>query len=233
MIGKQHFTSLYHPARTKAFSKRNIQAGWSKAGLILFNPDRVPRDLQAPAARYPSDLSQDIGTLERRGSVQEAIPRTPLTPVSFEALMSLQNIIVKDASTLDETSKQNLERHLNKLTKAAGTFHAKSALQQDQISSLLKANNESKVRRATNSTVLGKAKVMSYEDLVAAREARREKEAAKEAARERKMRKGKRKVIAADGGEKEAEPANSGIEAHAEQHVLGEITFQAPVACMY
>ncbi len=32
------------------------------------------------------------------------------------------------ACNLDELSKQNLERHLNKLTKAAGTFHAKSAL---------------------------------------------------------------------------------------------------------
>jgi hypothetical protein len=32
-IGKEHFTYLYGPARTKAFTPRNIRAGWSKAGL--------------------------------------------------------------------------------------------------------------------------------------------------------------------------------------------------------
>jgi hypothetical protein len=42
-------------------------------------------------------------------------------------------------------------------------------------------NNEAKVRRSTKSLVLGKAKVMSYEDLEEARAKRAEKEAAKEA----------------------------------------------------
>lgn len=138
VIGKQHFTSLYYPALIKASSKRYIQAGWSKAGLFPFNPERVLKDLQAPTGppgpSNPSGLPRNIGGLERRGSIKEAIPRTSLTPVSFEALMSLQNMIVKDACNLDELSKQTLERHLNKLTKPASTFHAKSALQQDQIS---------------------------------------------------------------------------------------------------
>jgi hypothetical protein len=43
---------------------------------------------------------------------------------------------------------------------------------------LLTVNNEAKVRRSTKSLVLGKAKVMGYEELVEAREKRAEKEAA-------------------------------------------------------
>jgi hypothetical protein len=47
-------------------------------------------------------------------------------------------------------------------------------------------NDESKVRRSTTPVVLGKAKVMSYEDLEEARAKRAEKEAAKEAKGKRK-----------------------------------------------
>ena len=53
---------------------------------------------------------------------------------------------------------------------------AKGALQQDQIRFLITVNNEAKVRRSTKSIVLGKAKVMSYEDLVAKRAEREAKE---------------------------------------------------------
>jgi ribosomal protein S7 len=52
-------------------------------------------------------------------------------------------------------------------------------LQQDRIKSLLKANDEAKPRRSTKSIVLGKAKVMSFEDPVEARTKRAEKEANK------------------------------------------------------
>ncbi|MCJ1461423.1 hypothetical protein MMC07_000020 [Pseudocyphellaria aurata] len=43
---------------------------------------------------------------------------------------------------------------------------AKGALQQDHIKPLTAVNNEAKLRRSTKSIVLGKATVMSYEDLV-------------------------------------------------------------------
>ncbi|KAF1354309.1 hypothetical protein EJ07DRAFT_158470 [Lizonia empirigonia] len=51
-------------------------------------------------------------------------------------------------------------------------------------------NNEAKVRRSTKSQVLGKAKVMSYEDLEEARAKRKEKEkaASGKAARGRKRK---------------------------------------------
>jgi hypothetical protein len=56
---------------------------------------------------------------------------------------------------------------------------AERALQQDQIKFLLKVNNKAKPRRTTKSLVLGKAKVMKWEDLEAARTKRVEKEKAR------------------------------------------------------
>ncbi|KAF4627109.1 hypothetical protein G7Y89_g11046 [Cudoniella acicularis] len=60
-------------------------------------------------------------------------------------------------------------------------FLVREALKDDQIEFLNTINNEAKVRRSTKSLVLGKAKVISYEDLEEARAKRAEKEAAKEA----------------------------------------------------
>lgn len=120
----------------------------------------------------------DIG----RSCPQDDVLQTPVTPVSAEALMSLQNLIIKKyAHALDETSKQSLVRHLQKFSNAAQTSFAKGVLQQHQIRFLIRMNDESKVRRSTASVILGKAKVMSYEDLEEARAKRAEKEAAKEA----------------------------------------------------
>jgi hypothetical protein len=57
---------------------------------------------------------------------------------------------------------------------------------------LFKQNNEAKRRKSTKSTVVGKAKVMSYEDIVEAREKRASKEAAKEATKDASAASGKR-----------------------------------------
>jgi len=79
-------------------------------------------------------------------------------------------------------------------------FLAKSALQEDQIQFLNTINNKAKVRRSTKSLVLGTAKVISYEDLEAARAKRAEKEAAKEAkGNGRRGRKCKSATPEADG----------------------------------
>lgn len=91
--------------------------------------------------------------------------------------MSLQNLIIqRDAHALHETRKQNLARHLQICTKAFQKSSAKSILQEDRIQFLTTINNEAKVRRSTKSLVLGKAKVMSYEDLEVARAKRVVKE---------------------------------------------------------
>ena len=55
-------------------------------------------------------------------------------------------------------------------------FFVKSVLQQNQIQFLTANNNEVKLRRSIKSIVLGKAKVMSYEDLIAKRMEREAKE---------------------------------------------------------
>jgi hypothetical protein len=101
---------------------------------------------------------------------------TPVTPVTTKTLMPLQDLINQDTHALDEMSKRRLQRHIQKLVNAAQISFAKRALQRDQIRFLSKVNNEAKVRRSTKSVVLGKAKVMSYEDLEEARAKRAAKE---------------------------------------------------------
>ncbi|KAI1528603.1 vegetative incompatibility protein HET-E-1, partial [Pyrenophora tritici-repentis] len=136
----------------------------------------------------------DEGDVE--GYQQNEVPPTPITPVSAEGLVSLRNLIIeKDAGALDETNKRNLQRHLHKLAKAAQLSLAKGALQQNHIQFLLTVNNEAKVRRSTKSLVLGKAKVMGYEELVEAREKRVEKEAAQKA--KGKGKRGRKRTSAA------------------------------------
>ncbi|KUJ17482.1 uncharacterized protein LY89DRAFT_584597, partial [Mollisia scopiformis] len=157
---------------------KNIKAGFAASGLFPFNPDRVLRSMPAPAEpAIPSTDEVKVWTCR-----QDVEPQTPVTPVSVESFMSLGNLIIQqDAHALDETSKQNLVRHLQKCTKAFKKSSALGVLQEDRIQLLTTINNEAKVRRSTKSLVLGKAKVMSYEDLEEARAKRVVKDAAKAA----------------------------------------------------
>ena len=50
-IGKQHFTSLFSPARVTAFTLKNIKAGFTISGLFLFNPDKVLKSMLMPLAK--------------------------------------------------------------------------------------------------------------------------------------------------------------------------------------
>ena len=67
---------------------------------------------------------------------------------------------------------------------------------------MTKMNNEAKVRRSTKSVVLGKAKVMSYEDLEKARADRAAREQAK--AKGNRKRGRKRKNPAPEAGTPES-----------------------------
>jgi len=107
---------------------------------------------------------------------QGEVVQTLITP---KALILLHNLIKQDAYAEDKKSKQRLQRHIQKFSNAAQTCFAERALQREQIHFLRKVNNEAKVRRSTKSLVLGKAKVMSYEDLEEARAKRAAKDAAK------------------------------------------------------
>jgi hypothetical protein len=185
-IGKQHFTSLYKPARERAFTPKNIRAGFAASGLVPFNPDRVLRTVPKP----PDELT--LAVTNEAPCQDDAEPQTP---VSADGLMSLQNLIIeKDAHALDETSKQNLQRHLLKLAKATQLSLTTSALQQNHIQLLMAVNNEAKPRRSTRANILekGSGTVFSYEHLHEKRLKRAETDAAKKAkVKGKRGRKGK------------------------------------------
>jgi hypothetical protein len=155
-IGKQHFTSIYSPARERAFTPKNIKASFAANGLFPLNPNRVLKDIPKPIAEL---YIQKINDKQSRAYPHDEVLQMPVTPMSEEALVSLQNLISKrHTHSLDETSKQSLEKHVEKIVKIARTTLATSAIQKDQIRFLIKVNNEAKVRRSTRSTILGKAK---------------------------------------------------------------------------
>ena len=178
--------------------------------MFPFNPERVFRNTPKPPAQLLVPGAQDI-------AVVPDVPQTPITPVTAEALIPLHNLIKEDARTLDEVSQRRLQRHVQKLASAACVSFAECALLQDQNQSLIKINKEAKVRRSTRSVALGKAKVMSFEDL----EEARAKRAAKEKTSLGKVKRGrKRKVPVLDTGAAELVVQ------------IGE-PWKAPVAQMY
>jgi hypothetical protein len=102
---------------------------------------------------------------------------------------------------MDERSKHPLQKLIN----AAQVSFAECTLLRDENQLLFKQNNEAKRRRSAKSTVLGKAKVMSFEDIEEARQKRAAKEAAKEAVIPGKRgRKRKGPTPAAEGKAKRA-----------------------------
>jgi hypothetical protein len=145
-------------------------------------------------------------------------PVTPVTPMTTEGLSSLHNLIKQDTC-----ASERLQRCVQKLASAAQISFAKQHLLQDHNRLLAKINNEAKVRRSTKSVVLGKAKVMSFEDLEEARVKRAVKD--KATADKGKGKRGrKRKNPVLEVGVLEPEP-----------EVIGEAAepWRAPVARMY
>lgn len=201
-IGKEHFTYLYSPARNQALTSRNIRAGWVKAGLFPFNPDKVLSDIPKPLTKLTAPKTNEV----KVGSyTQDQVPQTPATPVSAEALTSLFNIIKQVPN--DETNRQYKERLQQKLIDATQLSFAERALLQEHNRFLAQINNEAKPRRATKSEKIGEARVMSYEDLQNARAGRAAKEASKEAKKaEREAKKAEKEAKKAA---KEAEVANA------------------------
>jgi hypothetical protein len=118
--------------------------------LSTFNLDRVLRDIQKAPAK-PTVPKLDEVDLE-----DEVLQ----TPVTAETLMLLHGLVEQDTHALDERSRQRLR----KIANAAQISFAKHTLLADGNRLLFKQNNEAKVRRTTKSTIVGKAKVMSYED---------------------------------------------------------------------
>jgi hypothetical protein len=168
IVGKEHLTYLYSPARDTALTKRNIRAGWAATGLYPFNPERVLKDIPRPLVEVVIPEAAIACT-----STADVVLQTPITPVTAEALTSLHNVIKQDTNVPDETRGR-----IQKLAKAAQISFAERALLKDRNRFLFKINNEAKARRSTRSIVLGKAKVMSFEDLEEAKARRAAKDEA-------------------------------------------------------
>lgn len=168
-IGKQHFTLLYDRARKTAFNARNIRSGWSKAGLYPFHPEKVLEGMSKPAPTRTPPSTQI--TTEPKSAVPSKMV-TPTTSTSFDVLRSE---VEKDLSGLDEEARLRVQ----KLANAGADVFAERAILRDRERVLLEQNNEKKTRQSVRSTVVGKAKVMSYEDIVEARKKREKKEASK------------------------------------------------------
>ena len=60
-IGKEHFTSLYSPARERALTKKYILVGWAKCGLEPFSADRVLKGTPKPLT-IPKDDEVKVGS---------------------------------------------------------------------------------------------------------------------------------------------------------------------------
>ncbi|KAH9211700.1 hypothetical protein DL95DRAFT_464657 [Leptodontidium sp. 2 PMI_412] len=199
--------------REKAFTKRNITATWAACGLFPFNPDRVLKKTPKPPTQSTIPRADEI---QAGSSHEDEVPQTPVTPVSVEGLASLYNLIKQDALTLNEKSIPRLQRHVQKLANAAQIFFADGALLNDQVQMLTGMNNEAKVRRLTRAVVLGKAKVMSFEDIEVARAAR----AAKEVIKGKGKRGRKRKSATLEADEPETEVEAEPEVAHAAKEVI-------------
>jgi hypothetical protein len=235
-IGKEHFTSLYSRARTKAFTQRNIRSGFSACGLFPFNPDRVLQSMPKP----PPELTLiDTNEVEAVTNPQDTVqsPTTPVTPVTTQGIASLQNTIIKQATQcLDPATIASLQKNVQKMSKAAHLAFSKGILQRDQIQFLTKINDESKVRRLAKGHILGRrlekgeGAVMGWNELEVAR-AKRAEQAAAAAAKSTRKRGRKRKGTA--GGELQAKVARQN-DVQDEVQVEGQVAsaWRAPEAPM-
>jgi hypothetical protein len=180
MIGKQHFTLLYDRARRKALNSRNIISGWSKSGLRPFNPDRVLKEIQKPE-EVKVVKSTDDATLYHLETLE-----TPETPKTFENLASLRKNVEMSLRSQEVDTYTKLS--IQKIADAAENAFTERAILLDENLLLFEQNNEKTVRTSVKATVVGTAKVMSYEDIVKARQKRDMKDAETVAIRGRRTK---------------------------------------------
>lgn len=157
-IGKGHFTQLYAEAGDKVMRKPIIDAAWSRTGLYPFNPDKVLEEFQKPpSGRFlPAIRIEESGPLLIKDMIQ--------TPTTLQDLAFLCLKIEQAGESLEGASKICLE----KLTHVAEKALAASALLLDQNEQLHQQNDEKKRQQSARSTVVGNAKILSYEAILGA-----------------------------------------------------------------
>jgi hypothetical protein len=169
-IGKGHFTELYDKAR-KIMTEPIIRAAWSRSGLVPFNPDKVLKEIQKPPTenRHPTIRIEENRAL--------SFPEIIQTPTTLQDLTLLRQKIEQAGDSPGGPSKLCVE----KISNAAEKALAISALLSELNDDLRQQNDERKCRRSARSTVVGNARILSYEAILEA-EKRREENMAKVAA---------------------------------------------------
>ena len=161
IVDKAHFPLLSSRARQVAFNPLNIKSFWVKAGLFPSNPARFLVD----ARQHPTSANtttQTINALVTPLIQQEMLLRAPITT---EGLTTACTKLEEDL-TSDYPSKA----HLLKLVHAAEKAFADRSLLLDENQLLFAQNNEKVIRTSMRSTITGTARVMTYDDIVAAQE---------------------------------------------------------------
>jgi hypothetical protein len=88
-IGKQHFACIYKPDKERAFTSKNIKAGFAASSLFPFNSDRVLKTVPKPPVELAPVVTNEASCQE------DAVLQTPITPVSADGPILLQNLILK------------------------------------------------------------------------------------------------------------------------------------------
>jgi hypothetical protein len=116
-IGKEHFTYLYAPVREKAMTPRNTKASWKKAGILLFDPDKVLGNIRKSPVEPDAQnvIEVNVGSSAQNEELLIlAILATLVTLVIIEAFTSLKSLIERHARANDKISKHRLQRCLQR-----------------------------------------------------------------------------------------------------------------------
>jgi hypothetical protein len=102
--------------------------------------------------------------------------KTPETPKTFENLVSLRKN-VEISLTRQDVVDTHTKLSIQKIADAAENAFAERAILLDENLLLFEQNNEKTTRTSMKATVVGTAKVLSYEDIVEAQQKRDMKDA--------------------------------------------------------
>jgi hypothetical protein len=149
------------------------------------NPERVLKGIQKPPVveSSPSTIKSKSDPLCLSCYTLE----TPKTSDNLAAMRRHIEISLAGQKTLDAHTKLSIQKVVN----AAENGFADRALLLEENSLLFEQNNEKAVRTSTKSTVVGTARVMSYEDIVEAQKKRDMREVKASLGRGRPKKRGK------------------------------------------
>ena len=162
-VGKQHFTLLYDRAHQIAITPHNIRSGWSKAELFPFSPGMVLRDMPKP---------QQVANYYEQTPTREEICPRPNSPLKTPTTAMFLDGMLCKAEPHFATADDDTRLYVRKVANATKRAFADRALAWNESQHLTTQSNEKKARDAVRSTVVGKATVMSYPDIVEARQQR-------------------------------------------------------------